>query len=140
MNQRPKVSRHKFEPLSRKVIAACIDVQRQLGIHCKEIDYKRALELALPKHGVKFEREVEIEITYDGVVVTKRRVDFKTWDEHDELLLETKAIPSLRNDDGEQSLRYLLKGNYKVTLLVNFGQKPLGIRRFVNTPTNQPAP
>jgi len=108
-----------------------------LGTRCKEIDYQRALELALPKFEVEFEREVEIEISYDGVVITKRRVDFRCWNENDELLLETKAEPHLRSDDKEQGLRYLTKGNYKTLLLVNFGQKPLGIKRFVNTPTSR---
>jgi hypothetical protein len=37
-----------------------------------EVDYQRALELALPKYGLQFEREVEIPVAYDGVVVTKR--------------------------------------------------------------------
>ena len=41
-----------------------------------EVDYQRALELALPKRGLQFQREVEIPIAYDGVVVTKRGGDF----------------------------------------------------------------
>ena len=66
----PQVSKHQFESLSYKVIGACIDVQRQLGTHCMEVDYQRALEIALPKFGVQYEREVDIPITYDGVEVT----------------------------------------------------------------------
>jgi hypothetical protein len=34
----------------------------------------------------------------------------------------------------EQCLLYLHQGKYRVCLLVNFGEKPLGIRRFVHTP------
>lgn len=30
---------HSFEQLSYEVIGACIDVQRQLGVHCMEVDY-----------------------------------------------------------------------------------------------------
>jgi len=40
------------------VLGACIDVQRQLGRHCTEVDYQRALELALPKRGLEFQREL----------------------------------------------------------------------------------
>ncbi len=94
-------SKHIFEPLSGKVLAACIDVQRQLGLYCMEIDYQRALEIALPKFGVEYQREVEIPIEYDGVVVTNRRVDFKCWDQNDELLLETKAASTIRSPDNE---------------------------------------
>lgn len=133
MSAKPAVSRHQFEPLSGKVIAACIDVQRQLGTHCKEEDYQRALEIALPKYGVQFEREVEIPIEYDGVAVSKRRVDFVCWDESDRLMLETKAEPAILHRDVEQSLRNLIKGKQNLLLLVNFGVKPLRPRRFVNT-------
>jgi GxxExxY protein len=130
----PQPSKHAFEGLSHRVIGACIDVQRQLGLHCMEVDYQRALEMALPKYGVQFQREVEIPIVYDGVEVTQRRVDFLCWDEHDALLLETKAASQVRPEDVEQCLLYVTKGSHKLILLVNFGEKPLRTRRFVNTP------
>ncbi|MGH2458171.1 MAG: GxxExxY protein [Chloroflexota bacterium] len=129
-----------FEPLSRLVIGACIDVQRQLGVNCMEVDYQRALELALPKRGLAFERELEIPIAYDGVIVTKRRADFFVQDARSELLLETKARTSVLPEDVEQCLLYLRQGDYPICLLVNFGERPLGIRRFVNTPkTREPS-
>lgn len=132
--QRP--SKHSFEPLSYKVIGACIDVQRQLGTHCMEVDYQRALEVALPKFGVQFQREAEIPVAYDGVTVTKRRVDFVCWDERDRLLMETKAAQAIRPEDAEQCLLYATKANDKLVLLVNFGEKPIHPQRFVNTPTD----
>ena len=128
---------YEFEPLSHAVIGACIDVQRQLGVHCMEVDHQRALELALPKRGLQFQREVEIPIAYDGVVITKRRVDFVIWDDSDELLLETKARSTILPEDVEQCLLYLHQSGYRVCLLVNFGEKPLGVRRFVHTPQDE---
>jgi len=125
---------HGFEPLSYAVLGACIDVQRQLGVHCMEVDYQRALELALSKCGLQCQREIEIPIAYDGVVVTKRRADFFIWTDSDELLLETKARSALLPEDVEQCLLYLHQGGFRLCLLVNFGQKPLGVRRFVHTP------
>jgi GxxExxY protein len=125
---------HEFNLLSYHTIGACIDVQRQLGVHCMEVDYQRALELALPKRGLQFQREVEIPITFDGVVVTKRRVDFVVWNDMDELLLETKARSAILPEDVEQCLLYLHQGAYELCLLVNFGEKPLGVRRYVHTP------
>lgn len=126
--------RHEFEPLSYAVIGACVDVQRQLGVHCMEVDYQRALELALPQHNVEFEREVEIPIVYEGVVITKRRVDFVVRDGSGEALLETKARSAILPEDVEQCLMYLHQGRHRLCLLVNFGEKPLGVRRFVYTP------
>lgn len=69
-----------FGRLSYETLGACLEVQRQLGVHCMEVDYQRALKLALPKRGLQFQREVEIPITFDGVVISKRRVDFVVWD------------------------------------------------------------
>jgi GxxExxY protein len=125
---------YEFGRLSYETIGACIAVQRQLGVHCMEVDYHRALELAFPQRGLQFEREVDVPIAYDGVVVTRRRVDFVVWDGPDELLLETKARSEILPEDVEQCLLYLHQGGHKLCMLVNFGQKPLGVRRFVHTP------
>jgi GxxExxY protein len=125
---------HPFEGLSYAVIGACIDVQRQLGVHCMEVDYQRALELALRKRSLEHQREVDIPIAFDGVIITKRRVDFVIWDGDEELLLETKARSQILPEDVAQCLLYLHQGGYKTILLVNFGQKPVGVKRFVHTP------
>ena len=120
--------------MSYDTLGAGIDVQSQLGVHCKEVDYQRALALALPKHGLQFQREVEIPLTYDGIVITKRRVDFVIWNGTEELLLEVKAKSAILPEDIEQCLLYLHQGGYRLCLLVNFGEKPLGIRRLVHIP------
>lgn len=134
MKTSEKGVRRQFEALSHAVLGACIEVQQQLGVHCMEVDYQRALELALPKRGLEFQRELEIPIAFDGTIVTKRRVDFIINDADHELLLETKARQALLPEDAEQCLLYLHQGGYRVCLLVNFGEKPLGIKRFVYTP------
>jgi GxxExxY protein len=102
-----------------------------------EVDYQRALELALARQGLSFEREVEVAIVYDGVVITRRRVDFVIWNDAEELILETKARSQILPEDVEQCLLYLRQGRYRLCLLVNFGQKPLGIRRLVHTPDGE---
>ena len=71
-------------------------------------------------------------------MVTRRRVDFVIWNGDEELILETKARSHILAEDVEQCLLYLHQGNYEVCLLVNFGEKPLGIRRFLHTPTDPP--
>jgi len=97
-----------------------------------EVDYQRALGLALGKRGIPYEREVEIPVIFDGVTITKRRVDFVIGEDGEEVLLEIKARKTILPEDFEQCLLYLRQGNYKLCLLVNFGEKPLGIRRIAN--------
>ena len=54
---------YRFSDLSYSVLGACQDVQRQLGVHCMEVDPQRALGIALSKRGMTWQREVEIPIT-----------------------------------------------------------------------------
>ena len=125
---------HMFEELSYDIIGACMLVHRAMGLHCMEVDYQRALELALARKGAEFQREMEISVSFEGFVVTKRRVDFVTWRDGVEILLETKARSKVLAEDIEQCLLYLHQGQYRTCLLVNFGEKPLGIKRLVHTP------
>ena len=74
----PSHAGYDFSSLSYAVIGACQEVQRQLGVHCMEVDYQRALEIALSQRGLTWQREIDIPITYDGVVITKRRVDYRS--------------------------------------------------------------
>ncbi len=129
---------HTFESLSYDVIGACIEVQRQLGPHCMEVDYQRALVLALGKRGIECIREAEIPICFDGVEVTRRRVDFVVWKDGGPILVEIKAAREIRREDVEQCLLYLRNGNYPVCLLVNFGEVPLGKKRLVHSPAAEP--
>ncbi len=127
---------YSFEPVSYAVFGACIEVQRQLGTHCMEVDCQRALELALAKRSsLEFLREAEIPIAFDAVEVTRRRVDFVVWDAAATVLLEVKAAQAIRPEDVEQCLLYLRNGNFRVCLLVNFGQNPLGKKRLVYSPS-----
>src|SRR3972149_5515842 len=123
-----------FSELSYAVIGACHDVQHQLGVHCMEVDYQRALEIALSKRGLTWQREVHIPIAYDGIIITKRRVDYVIRDQTSELILETKAASEIKPEDVEQCLLYLHQGGYRLCLLVNFGEKPLKTHRFGHTP------
>ena len=43
-----------FEPLSYAVFGACIAVQRQMGVHCVEVDYQRALAVELKARGLEY--------------------------------------------------------------------------------------
>ena len=43
----------------------------------------------------------------------------------------------VKPENVEQCLLYLHQGSYCLCLLVNYGEKPLGVRRFVHTPKDQ---
>lgn len=77
----------------------------------------------------------DIPIYFDTVEITRRRVDFVVWDDAATLLLEVKAAKAVRPEDVEQCLLTLHNGNYRLCLLVNFGQIPIYRKRLVYTAT-----
>ena len=99
-----------------------------------EVDHQRALEIARAKRGLEFIREAEISITFDGIEITRRRVDFVVWDSESTLILEVKAAKAVKPEDHEQCLLYLRNGNFRVCLLANFGEVPLWKMRKVGSP------
>jgi hypothetical protein len=61
---------------------------------------------------------------------TFTKVDFVVWDDQATLLLEVKAAQAIHPEDAEQCLLYLRNGNFRLCLLANFGEVPLGKKRF----------
>jgi len=64
-----------------------------------------------------------------GEKVDKYRVDILVYDK---IILELKAVSELHPRFEAQLLSYLKVTQLKIGLLVNFGNQPLAIRRFVN--------
>jgi GxxExxY protein len=103
-------------------------VHRTLGPGFEEVIYQRALAVELPAHDLEFSREVWMDVTYKGVKVGRKRVDFVI----DEVMVEIKAKAALEDVDFVQALSYLKASGYKVGLLLNFGAKKLQIKRLAN--------
>ena len=64
-------------PLSEvtsRIIAAAIEVHRQLGPGFEEVIYQRALALELPAHDLEFSREVWIDVHYRAEKIGAKRV------------------------------------------------------------------
>jgi GxxExxY protein len=64
------------EETTGAIIAAAMEVHRKLGNGFQEVIYQRALAIELEQKGLKFEREMDMEIFYKGQSVGTRRVDF----------------------------------------------------------------
>lgn len=126
LNSRKKC--YLFSDQTKLIIKACFDVHYNLGLGFEEKIYQRALARELQAEGLDFSREVWIDVYYKDRKIAKKRVDFII----ENCLLEIKAKESFEDRDFIQTLSYLKAMKYKVALLVNFGSKKLGIKRFVN--------
>ena len=119
-----------YSDITEKIIGCAFKVHNKLGNGFREEIYQRCLAIEFDKIGLSYSREIEIPIFYDGVKVGSRRADFVI---EGKIILETKAIKKLENDDWAQSINYLEAFNYEVGLLINFGSKSLEYKRFINS-------
>ena len=102
------------------------------NLRINSIRQERALAQELPVHDLEFSREVWIDVHYKGKRLGAKRVDFFIGDRTGDVLLKIKAKRALDHVDFVQTLSYLKASDHKVGLLINFGTKPLEIRRVAN--------
>ena len=120
------------DPQTYAILGAAIEVQRQLGHGFLEAVYQEALELELSLRGVPARREVSFPVRYKGRVLScGYRADFVRYDE---VLVETKAIDGIGNNEVGQVINYLKASEIRRALLVNFGRPHLEYRRIVLDP------
>jgi GxxExxY protein len=128
MSQQYVKDEYPLSDVTARIIAAAKEVRRTLGPGFEEVIYQRALAVELPAHDLEFSREVWMDVTYKGVKVGRKRVDFLI----DEVMVEIKAKAALEDVDFVQALSYLKASGYKVGLLLNFGASKLQIKRLAN--------
>ena len=120
-----------FENESFKIRGAVQAVYDIFGYGFVESIYQEALEIEFQRRNIPYQREVEIEVYYDGVLLKKKfRADFVCYDK---IIVETKALGELDEGNVLQLSNYLRATNMKLGFLVNFGHKGgVDIRRWVN--------
>ncbi|MGN6296741.1 MAG: GxxExxY protein [Ginsengibacter sp.] len=118
-----------YEELTRKIIGCAMKVHSTLGCGFQEVIYQRAMAIEMEKQGLRFARELEMSIFYEGVNIGTRRVDFFV---EDKIMTELKAVAHLDDTNLNQSINYLEAYNLPVGLLLNFGSKKLEFKRSYN--------
>ena len=117
------------EELTRKIIGCAMKVHSALGCGFQEVIYQRALAIEMEKEGLRFARELEMSIFYEGINIGTRRVDFFV---EDKIMTELKAVAHLDDTNLNQSINYLEAYNLPVGLLLNFGSRKLEFKRTYN--------
>ena len=107
-----------------------MQVHSRLGNGFQEVIYQRALAIEMTKQGLSFQRELEMQIYYDGQEIGTRRVDFFV---EDKVMVELKSLTFLEDVHLSQAINYLEAYGLEVGLLINFGAKSLQYRRVVNS-------
>ena len=115
------------DELTYKIIGCAMKVHSTMGNGFQEVIYQRCLAIELEKAGLKFIREQEMTIFYEGIDVGTRRADFLV---ENEVMLELKALIKLEDVHFAQGLNYLTAYNYDKGLLINFGSTSLEVNRL----------
>lgn len=126
----------KHEELTHKIIGCAMKVHSTLGNGFQEVIYQRALAIEMTKQNLSFQREMEMDIFYEGEQIGTRRVDFFV---EEEIMVELKALINLEDVHLAQAMNYCQAYNLPIGLLINFGSKSLQFKRVynVNHPENK---
>jgi len=118
--------------LTSIVIEECIGIHRNLGPGLLESVYETVLMGALVRRGLKVDRQVPVDIEYDGMKFPAAfRMDILV---ENALVLEIKSVDRLSNLHAKQLLTYLRLTDSRLGLLLNFSGETMkeGIRRIAN--------
>ncbi len=120
------------DTLTESIIAAAIEVHRHLGPGLLESSYEAALCKELSLRDIKFKRQLPLPFEYKGVKLDcGYRLDLPV---ENKVVVEIKAIDSIRPIHTAQVLTYLKLMRLKVGLILNFNTVKLvdGIKRVSN--------
>ena len=117
------------DEITEGVIGAFYEVYNVLGYGFLEKVYEMALASEFSRRGLKFSRQVPIEVCYKGDVVGNYVADFLV---EGEVIVEVKAMIGLTGADENQLLNYLRATGKSVGLVLNFGREA-EIKRKVNS-------
>jgi GxxExxY protein len=121
---------YKYSDITHKIIGSAMKVHSMLGNGFQEVIYQRAMAIEMTKQGLSFQRELEMQIYYDGQEIGTRRVDFLV---EDKVMVELKALTGLEDVHLAQAINYLEAYHLEIGLLLNFGAKSLEYRRLINS-------
>ena len=103
---------------SYAIFGAAMEVYNQLGYGFLEAVYQEALEIELKRAGIPTEREKELQIIYDGIVLSQKfKTDFVCYDK---IIIELKAVSALNDAHRSQLFNYLHATKMHLGLLINF--------------------
>lgn len=119
-----------FPELSYEITGILFKIHNELGRFLNEKQYADAVEKMLKEEKIKYEREKDLPVSFEGEQKGRNKVDFVL---ENKIILELKAKRVVPREDYYQVKRYLEAANLKLGLLVNFRDKYLKPKRILNS-------
>ena len=117
-----------YKDLSYEIVAAAIDVWKNLGYGFLEKVYENALMIELKKRNIPCEQQRPIKVYYDDQIVGDFIGDIVV---NEEVILELKSAKGIDNAHIAQVLNYLKATGLRLGLILNFGPEKLESKRIV---------
>lgn len=133
----------KYIQIGSDIIGSAFEVMKSAGKFMRERYYEAALVYELKERGYEVKRQVAIPALYKGIAIEDSyQADIIV---NNEVIIEVKAITTMREDECRQLLTYLKLSGLHLGYLINFGARDFqmgktseklpytnGIYRFVN--------
>lgn len=120
-----------YEELTKQILAAAIEVHKELGPGLLESAYEECLCHEFSLRGLLFQRQVPLPVSYKAVRLDcGYRLDLVV---DDKVVLELKSVEEINRLHEAQLLTYLRLSHKRVGLLINFNVPVLkdGITRLI---------
>lgn len=111
-----------LDDITYKINGCAMKVHNTLGNGFQEVIYQRCLAIELERVNLKFTREEEHTIYYEGMNVGTRRADFIV---ENIVIVELKALINLEDVHLAQAKNYVVAYDKPIGLLINFGATSL---------------
>jgi len=118
-----------YPELSYQIMGMLFQVHNELGNKYQEKYYQRAVELELKKNKINFQKEVLVDLMYNGEKIGKYFLDFLI---ENKIVLELKTIDRFKISDYKQVSAYLKSKDIKLGILANFRTEQLTFKRIIN--------
>jgi GxxExxY protein len=107
--------------LTEQILSSFYKVYNTLGYGFLEKVYENALAFELRKNGLIVQAQKSIKVFYEGEEVGDYFADLLV---NELVIVELKAVESLRQEHHAQLINYCKATGIKIGLLLNFGKSP----------------
>ena len=119
---------HGLNDITFRISGCAMDVLNYIGHGFNEKIYENALDIAFGKRNLKFCRQQQYDIRYDGKTVGTFIPDFVV---EDQIIVELKTIDKIGNVEKGQVLNYLRASGLSLGIILNFKNPKLEWQRII---------
>ncbi len=122
-----------IDAIAQQIVDVAFHLHRDVGPGLLESAYETLLSAKLIEIGLVVERQVTIDVIYDGILLSSAfRIDLLI---NRSIVVEIKSVEKTLPIHSKQLLTYLRLGRFPLGFVINFGTAMFkdGIRRLINS-------